>query len=464
MEQRHNPYIRRIAALLAASTLLFTSGCALFDPVVSVGSPSPSGIQSATPEETTLITTPEPKPSETPQASAGSAPTQMPEEANGAGAYTIAADISESKKTYYSTKADENALRVENGAIAGIDGASVEKRAGDAGSLENAAQFGLNAAILVRGGAQLLLVNSDVTANALGAGGVFSCAGRAQLQSSIVRATGDSAYALAVSQSGSISVKETNLSTQGVSSPAILASRESGIYMEGGMAATAGADSPIIRAEGRVTVDSATLRANNAEAISINGGSVALTDSAVSGRMSDAAAGTQSAPYCVSLYRDNQQQSEQSSFSMTRGALSAIRGDLFYVTNTKAGIYLEGVALTLGEGRAFLHVSGNDGSRGWGEAGKNGADCTLIAKDQTISGDVVVDELSTVSITLRGTSAYTGAVNTANTARAAKVTLEDDATWTLTGNAYLTAFTGRISSIVTNGFTVYVNGAALTEE
>ena len=147
---------------------------------------------------------------------------------------------------------------------------------------------------------------------------------------------------------------------------------------------------------------------------------------------------------------------------MTRGALSAIRGDMFYVTNTKAAIQLEAVSLALGEGRAFLRVSGNDGSRGWGEAGENGASCAVTAIDQLIRGDVVVDALSSVALTLRGESVFTGTVNAANTARSARVTLENGARWELTGNAYLTAFTGRVSNVVTNGYTVYVNGVALT--
>ena len=87
----------------------------------------------------------------------------------------------------------------------------------------------------------------------------------------------------------------------------------------------------------------------------------------------------------------------------------------------------------------------------------------MIAKNQTLRGDIIVDALSSISLTLRGGSDYTGTINTANTARAAKVTLEEGATWTLTGNAYLSAFTGRVGDIITNGFTVYVNGVALTE-
>ena len=463
MKQRSQPIRRITSVLLALLSLAFATGCSLFDPVVSVGSPSPALTSSATPEETAVVETPTEKPAATPQGSAPILPNASPDEANGAGAYTIAADVSESTKTYHSKLPDENALRVENGAIAGVDGARVEKRAGDSSSLENALRFGMNAAVLARGNAQLLLVNSDVTAAALGAGGVFAYGGRVQLENSVVRATGASSYSLAASGGGSISAKESNLSTQGMLSPALVAGAKGELFLEGGMAATGGEASPVIDCEGSVTASNATLRANNAEAITISGGSVNLTDCAVSGRMGDpSSSGIQLSPYCVALVQSGGAGGALSSFSMTRGALSALSGDLFYVTNTGASIYLEGVSLSLGEGHALLRVGGNDGTRGWGEAGKNGAECAVIAKNQELGGDIIVDELSSVSLTLRGTTVYTGNINAANTARAAKVSLEDGATWVLTGDAFLTAFTGRVGGIVTNGFTVYVNGVALT--
>jgi len=464
MKQRIHLFRRTIIALLALLMLAFAAGCSIFDPVISVGSPSPNVTDTATQSDTAAPVTPTLQPAETPKRSTDFLPGTSPDEANGAGAYTIATDVSESQKTYYSKQADENALRVENGAIAGIDGASVEKRAGDASSLENAMNYGLNAAALVRANGQLLLINSDITSTALGAGGTYSYGGKLQLENSTVRATGASAFALATSHDGSITARESNLSTQGADSPAILAGVDGVVLIEGGMVATGGLNAPVISAAGSVTVNNATLRANNAEAITVNGGSVTLTDCAVSGRMGDATVNdTQTPPYCVALYRDGIMSGAGSSFSMTRGALTALKGDLFYVTNTKASIYLEGVALSTEEGSVLLRVSGNDGTRGWGEAEKNGADCTVIAKNQTLNGDIVVDALSSVSLTLRGKTDYTGTINTANTARAAKVTLEDGAVWTLTGNAYLTAFTGRVSEIVTNGFTVYVNGTALTD-
>jgi len=463
MKQRIHTLRRIACALIALLSLVFSAGCSLFDPVVTIGSPSPAVETATAPAETAIPQTPRVSPGATPDATVDILPSASPDEANGAGAYTIAADASESKKTYYSEQPDENALRVENGAIAGVDGARVEKRAGDTSSLENVLEYGLNAAVLTRAGAQLLLLNTEVTSNALGAGGVYAYGGRVQLDNSVVRATGTSTYALGASGGGTIRAKESSLSTQGASSPALIAGQQGQLYLEGGMAATGGERSPVIEAKGSVIANNATLRANNAEAMLIDGGSVTLTDCAVSGRMPDSAVtGTLFSPYCVALYQ-SLNSSSLSSFSMTRGALNALNGDLFFVTNTGASIYLEGVSLTLGEGRTLLRVSGNDGTSGWGKAGDNGADCALIAKDQQLSGDVVVDELSSVSLTLRGSSAFTGTVNAANTARAAKVTLEDGTTWSLTDNAYLTSFTGRVSSIVTNGFTVFVNGVALTK-
>jgi hypothetical protein len=463
MKQRIHTLRRTVCALLALLSLAFNAGCNLFDPVVSLGSPSPEVVTATAPVKTAIPQTPTAEPKATPAATEEILPSATPEEANGAGAYTIAADASESKKTYHSEQPDENALRVENGAVAGVDGARVEKREGDASSLENVLAYGLNAAVLTHANAQLMLLNADVTANALGAGGVCSYGGRVQLENSIVRATGASSYALLATGGGSIRTKEASLSTQGANSPALIAGLDGQLYLEGGMAATGGEASAAILARGSVNASNATLRANNAEAIDVTGGSVTLTDCAVSGRMPDAAvAGTLLSPYCVALYQ-NGIGGELSSFSMTRGALSALNGDLFYVTNTGASIYLEGVALTLGEGRVFLRVGGNDGSRGWGKAGSNGADCAVIAKDQALTGDVIADELSSVSLTLRGSSTFTGTVNAANTARAAKVTLEDGTTWSLTDNAYLTSFTGRVGAIVTNGFTVFVNGVALTK-
>lgn len=41
------------------------------------------------------------------------------------------------------------------------------------------------------------------------------------------------------------------------------------------------------------------------------------------------------------------------------------------------------------------------------------------------------------------------------------VTLDSTSTWTLTGDSYITEFNGDAGNIISNGYTLYVNGAAL---
>ena len=42
------------------------------------------------------------------------------------------------------------------------------------------------------------------------------------------------------------------------------------------------------------------------------------------------------------------------------------------------------------------------------------------------------------------------------------VTLDDSSTWTLTCDSYITEFNGNAANVITNGYTLYVNGTALT--
>ena len=42
------------------------------------------------------------------------------------------------------------------------------------------------------------------------------------------------------------------------------------------------------------------------------------------------------------------------------------------------------------------------------------------------------------------------------------VTLDDSSTWTLTGDSYVTEFNGDAANVISNGYTLYVNGVALT--
>ena len=150
-----------------------------------------------------------------------------------------------------------------------------------------------------------------------------------------------------------------------------------------------------------------------------------------------------------------------SSFSMTGGSLIANNGDMFYITNTACNITLSGVSLVNKDTDAYLmNIRGNSASRGWGTAGSNGAQVAFTADGQTLSGAIAVDTISTLNMTLKGNSTFTGTVNiTENEANGAAVsdnaviTVESGSTWNLTGNCTVTSLTNN-GTIHFNGYTI----------
>ena len=58
-----------------------------------------------------------------------------------------------------------------------------------------------------------------------------------------------------------------------------------------------------------------------------------------------------------------------------------------------------------------MNICGNSASHGWGTAGANGAQVTFSASDQTLDGDIVVDTISTLDMTLSDNSTFNGTIN-----------------------------------------------------
>lgn len=152
-------------------------------------------------------------------------------------------------------------------------------------------------------------------------------------------------------------------------------------------------------------------------------------------------------------------QEGEADFTVSGGSITGQNGDLFYSTNTSSTVNLENVALTLAND-TLLRVAGNDGSRGWGTAGSNGADMKLYATDQKLTGKIIVDEISSLTLSLSEESSFEGSINEEQEGGTVNVSLDSGSTWKLTGDSYITSFEGSMDNVDTNGFTLYVNGAA----
>ena len=109
----------------------------------------------------------------------------------------------------------------------------------------------------------------------------------------------------------------------------------------------------------------------------------------------------------------------------------------------------------------LLRVTGNDGSNGWGTAGANGGTVTMTVKKQTLSGMILVDKISALTLMLKDNSTFTGVINPDGQAGTVKLMLESGSTRNLTADAYLTEFNGSTENIAANGHHVYVNGTQL---
>ena len=138
---------------------------------------------------------------------------------------------------------------------------------------------------------------------------------------------------------------------------------------------------------------------------------------------------------------------------------------MFHVTNTNAVIALTGVELVNEDAQNVLLSVCDDG---WSGAGNV---ATLNADSQALSGTVLVGDNATLTMNLSNGSAFEGAIsgeieNSAGETVSTEVgtvavTLDETSTWTLTADSYVTEFNGDAANVISNGFTLYVNGAAL---
>ncbi|MCD7827519.1 MAG: hypothetical protein LUG85_03150 [Clostridiales bacterium] len=286
------------------------------------------------------------------------------------------------------------------------------------------------------------------------------------ISDSAITTTADNSGGIQTTGGGTTNASNLTVETSGSSSAAIRSDRGGGtVNIDGGTYTTNGYNSPAVYSTAAITVANATLTANNSEALVIEGqNSITLTDCDVYGNMSDDM-GTSSDEnvHNVMIYQSMSGDADvgTSSFSMTGGSLTSNNGDMFYVTNTYAIIYLSGVTLVNYDIDGYLmKISGNSASCGWGTAGANGANVEFTADGQTLEGDIIVDTISTLTMTLTGGSDFTGTINIVDNEEGgtavennAVITVDEGCSWTLTGDCTITSLTNN-GTINFNGYTI----------
>ena len=148
-------------------------------------------------------------------------------------------------------------------------------------------------------------------------------------------------------------------------------------------------------------------------------------------------------------------------FSASNSNITTNKGDTIFVTNTTATITLENNTITNNDSEGgFLRIQAGK----WGTSGSNGGNVTLNLNNQAVTGNIYVDNISTLSMNLTSGSSYTGTINGDNTAKSIALKLDSSSSITLTGDCYVTSLEDTdtsYSNINFNGYKLYVNNVAI---
>ena len=364
--------------------------------------------------------------------------------------------------TYENTEDGGHAIEVdgEEASYTNIGVAKTGEAEGDEADF-----YGENAAVFATNGATLTIADSLIETDGTHANGVFSYGEgtTVNISDSVIETSGNCSGGIMTTGGGTMNASNLNIHTTGNSSAAIRSDRGGGtVTVDGGSYVTDGMGSPAIYSTADITVSDACLESTSSQGVVVEGkNSVTLNDTELVADNNTKNSDKSDYYQAVMIYQSmsGDAASGTSSFTMNGGSLINKNGDIFFVNNTACEISLSGVEISNEDADGlFLRAQ----AAGWGREGSNGGKINFTAAGQIIDGDILVDEVSVLNLYLTEGSSFTGAINADGQAGSVYVELDENSTWTLTGDSYVTEFTGNASNVISNGYTLYVNGTALT--
>lgn len=373
------------------------------------------------------------------------------------GVTTFEKDTIASKKKYSSTEAGRNALLVLGGSNS-IEDCTIEK-SGDSNS-EKDDFYGTNAAVLTKDGT-LSIVGGKITTNGAHANAVFAYdKGAINLLETKVDTSKNNSGGLMVTGGGIISANKCTVKTSGNSSAAIRSDRGGGtLIVKNGTYQTDGIGSPAIYSTANIEVNKAELTSTKSEGVVIEGSNTVLLNKTKLVDTNTELNGQSETYKNIFIYQSMSGDASEGigEFTARNSDIVTNKGDTFFVTNTMATINLENNTITNNDG-ALLRIQKGK----WGNEGSNGGIATLSMVKQEATGDVILDELSEVSIYLSNKSVLTGAINNNQKANIAILSLDKDSILSLTADTYINSLSNKDeknTNIYSNGkYKLYVGG------
>lgn len=389
---------------------------------------------------------------------------------------TAANTIDNADKTleaeYETSNVDESIILVKNGGNLTLQNATVTKTSGDSSNTENSEFYGINAGILVVNNSTSTIKNTKISTNAKGSNAVFSTGTNSKIyisDSTIATTGSSSARGLDATYGGYIEADNVTITTQGASCAALATDRGEGtIITKNSTLETNGTGSPVVYSTGDISISNTKGVANGSQMVVIEGKNKAtITNSTLEASAKGNRDDVDQAGIMIYQSMSGDATEGTGNLSATDSTLS-IQSDsayyksapMFFITNTTAIINLENTKLNYGSN---ILISAK-GTSEWGNTTSNGGQLTFNATNQTLTGNIELDTLSTLTLNLKDNSTYKGIINKENTAKNITLKLDETSKITLTGNSYITSLENADSSnsnIDFNGYKLYVNGTAI---
>ena len=379
---------------------------------------------------------------------------QTPHKEANPSTFTGTSVISESKtfehQRFDNTTSDQNSFIGKNKASITINSSVFDKQ-GNTTNDDNSNFRGQNAVVLVTGGSQTSIKDSNITSNSIGSNAVFATGEGSviNVENTNIHTKGDSSRGLDATYKGTVNGKKLTITTEGAHSATLATDRGEGtITAEAAKLTTSGAGSPVIYSTGNITANNINGVANNSEIGVIEGkNSITLTNSNVTGYKGNG----------FMLYQSFSGDAE-SGIARLKAENNTLTthgtGAFIYVNNTTAETDLTANTILMPNTTTLVKAAAD--SR-WGKDGENGGHLTLRASNQELSGNIVADSISTVALDMTNGSSLVGAINTDNTAKEVTLKLSKDSTWTLTGDSYVKSLTNED----TTSENIHLNGYKL---
>ncbi len=340
-------------------------------------------------------------------------------------------------ETFHSSNIDESTILIEEGSVLNANNATITK-SGDTTSEKKSRLHGVNNAVVAISRSAGTLEGCSIQSEAEGGNALFASGENSiiRLFDTSILTTGGSSKGVYASKQGAITAQDTSITTEAAHSAAAVADgQKSRVTLTDTTLTTASPNSPCLYSAGIIKA-SGVLGLANASPAAILEGKSTLTISS-----SDL---TGTGNYGILMRGSNTAKEGLASFSAINSLLSATQDEaMFYVTKTDVEASISNTELCFESG--ILIKAANSGN------------IAFKTYKQTLTGDIICDDTSSVSLELKEDSFYKGAVDTDHQGSAILV-LDKGSSWSMTEDSYISILSNEQTdcrNIESNGHTIY---------